>query len=226
METKSLMTESAAVFDVCDTLYYSNTTHDFIRFVAKEAAGPARRSAFKMLDHQLSPLRYLLVGVGLITGRDVFKMLSVAILKGMKDEEVRRVAERFVDEFLEMRKVPQTHKLIEQSARDGLRIVLCSSSIEPVVAAVAKRLGVRDFVCATLETESGRYTGRIQEDPTGKKLSVLRRISNLKIDCAVSDNLSDLELLSAARRGIAVTHNERKRRFWAGRNFEVIDLDL
>ncbi len=226
MEAKTFTSKGVAVFDVCDTLYYSNTTHDFIRYLARNRPGLIRNSRFQLLNHRFSPARFALIGMSVATGSDYFKRANVALLKGAPVSEVQELATRFVGEFLATRKVERTQELVQEYAANGFDVMLCSTSIEPVVDAVAADLGIRDIVATTLEVVDDKYTGRILVDPTGRKLAALRDLSDAEIECAVSDNLSDLELLSAAKRGIAVVHSARKRDFWMGRNLELIELGL
>ena len=216
-----------AVFDVCDTLYYSNTTHDFVRYFSENLARRDRKVLFHLLNHRLSPLRYGLIAVSVATGSDLFRKASIRLLRGVKESELATCAARFIAEVLDMRKIERTHHMISEYRKLGLEVVLCSSSIEPVVREVATYLGVSASVSTILETREGILTGRIIDDPTGRKLAVLReRYGNTRIAYAVSDNVSDLELLLAADHGIAISHNTRKSRFWKDRKIELIDLGL
>lgn len=226
MDANQLTSKGIAVFDICETLYFSNTTHDFIRYFARNRPGLVRKGLFHLLNHRLSPLRYVLIGGSVATGSDYFKRANVALLRGSSEAKVRWFADRFVREYLATRRVEQAQALIKEYVEKGTRVILCSSSIEPVVRAVGNELGIHDLVSTTLEKTDDRYTGRILNDPTGRKLAALRDLSDAEIVCAVSDNLSDLDLLSASKRGIAVVHNARKRRFWKGKDLEVIDLSL
>jgi HAD superfamily phosphoserine phosphatase-like hydrolase len=227
MEAKNLKNDGLAVFDLCDTLYYSNTTHDFIDFFIARSSSPLKKLRFHLMNNQLSPLRYATIAFGVLAKRDLFKEFNVSMLGGSSEEQVLREAAAFVSEFLPERKIDRTHELIRECSAAGLRVVLCSSSIEPVVKAVAEKLGFPTYIATTLETADGRYTGRIAEEMSGKKLAAIaERLGAARIECAVSDNASDLDLLLAAKRGVAVAHSDRKRSFWAGKKLETIDVDL
>lgn len=220
-------TERLAVFDVCDTLYYSNTTHDFIRYYVGHRGTAGKKALFAFTNHRFSPLRYMLIAVGVFTGWDVLKKLNVAMLSGASEREVDETAAAFVAEFLQGRKIKQTHDLIRACRETGQTVVLCSSSIEPVVAAVARELGVDAFVSTTLKRSGARHTGRIKEETSGKKVAAIASLlGGGAVELAVSDNVSDLDLLLSAQRAIAVSHNARKRTFWKDRNMELIDLDV
>lgn len=223
-ESKSIRT---AVFDVCDTMYYSNTTHDFVRFVFNEKPFSFRKFIYKLFNSKLFPLRYLFIIIGIISGWDLLKKINVYLLKGMSFTQLSILAVRFVSEFLYDKQISQIHYLIDKYRKDGLRVVLCSSSIEPVIRAVAESLGIKYFVCTTLQFEGEIFTGKILEEITSKKLEILEKRELLgKIEYAVSDNLTDLELLSAAKQGIAVVHNKKKWKAWEKYHFEIIKLNL
>lgn len=214
-----------AVFDVCDTMYYSNTTHDFIRFVFDKQPNSLKKFVYKFFNR--TPLKYALVAVGVATGWDSLKKLNIYLLKGKTAGQLSTVADLFVAEFLHGRQIAETHRLIDEYKRENLRIVLCSSSIEPVIRAVAAHLGIENFVSTSLEFDGEIFTGKIKDEITSRKLEALdaRSLSG-KIEYAVSDNTSDVNLLLAAKQGIAVTHDRKKQEFWKKYQFEVIDLNL
>jgi phosphoserine phosphatase len=216
--------EGIAVIDVCDTLYFSNTTHDFIDFVARHERSN-HRLLYVLLNSRVSPLRYALIGLSVFTGWDYLRTFNIGMLKGRRRDEVQDLAERFVRECLNDRKVPVTHRIVDdyRSARKG-RIVLCSSSIEPVVAAVAKELAVDGYVCTTLELSDGIYTGLVADEVYHDKLNDLGRAGiSSPIDLAISDNLSDLKLLKSAKTCFAIAHSDQKREFWKKHQVELID---
>jgi HAD superfamily phosphoserine phosphatase-like hydrolase len=226
------MTETAdknkriAVFDICDTLYYSNTTHDFVDFCLAARKASIKRLAGMLLTGRFSPLRYFGITVSVLTGKDLPRAAKVFLLKGLSESELRETARDFVREYLEPRKIKQAQRIVSDSVSDGVTAVLCSSSIEPVVRAVAESLNIENFVCTTLEFQNGTFTGRLAADVTGRKLDHLRTaVPNSCIVLAVSDNKTDLELLLAANRGVAMVYGERSREFWKGHGIETIDAD-
>lgn len=224
---KTTKCKPTAVFDVCDTMYYSNTTHDFIHFVFKEKSISVKKLVYNLLNSKLLPLKYVLITVSVFTNLDLLKKLNVYLLKGMSLRSISQLAERFVDEFLQDKKIVQIHNLIKTYKCAGLCIILCSSSIEPVVKAIADKTGNKDYIGTELEFEKGIFTGKILKDTTSKKLEFLEKVNlSGKIEYAISDNVSDLELLTAANNGIAVVHNKKKYDFWRKHKVKIIDLNL
>jgi phosphoserine phosphatase len=215
-----------AVFDLCDTLYYSNTTHDFVRYVAKSRFSITSKLFHKLANSRRSPFRYFFLAVSLATGFDVHKSINLRFLRGFTRVELEQLAEGFVCDFLDRRPVDQTHALLREMLRSGARVVLASSSIEPVVRAVARKMMITDWVCTTLEYASERMTGRVLLEVSGRKLSALKPFGGVpgKLLCVVSDNKSDLSLLKAAEHPIAVVHSDSALQFWNKISVEVIDL--
>jgi len=215
------------VFDICDTLYYSNTTHDFIRFVLEREPLSVGKATYNMLNSKLSPLRYLLVAIGVTTGRDLLRSFNISVLKGKHRSQLDRLAEQFVSEYLATRRIRQTQERLAEKRSEGLRLVLCSASIEPIVAAVARELHIEDFVATSLRYDGDTFTGTIDQDVTKIKLQTLKDRSLLgSLVYAASDNLSDRELLQAAETATAIIHGEKRRDFWKKFDFEIINLSL
>lgn len=210
-----------AVFDVCDTLYFSNTTHDFVRFVVSVKQRFQTKHA--ILNSRFLPFRYLFIATSVYLGSDPLRTLNVGLLKGYSRKELDKLAREFVATYLNDRKIEAVHATVRRSQAERKRIVLCSTSIDPVVAAVAGTLGDVEFISSTLEYVDDICTGRIADDIGTSKLERLRHLGiDGPIEVAYSDNFGDLELLSAARHAVAVVHSERKKDFWRAHNIETL----
>jgi phosphoserine phosphatase len=204
------------VSDICDTLFYSNTTFDFIRFCAEKGwlGNKGKRTWRTFLRRQSLPFWALAV-LNKVTGADLHKKVAVGLLKGHNVTEVSGWAAQFYQEYLAPRKVAQTFAVLQQLAGDTL-LVLASSSIEPVVAEVAKAVGASQYVATTLETSEGVYTGRIEQELTGKKTDALKELLQRGIPVAVlSDNTTDRALMELAENGYAICYNDVQRKFWS-----------
>ena len=227
MKRESSQPAGTAVFDICDTLYYSNTTHDFVRFVLEKEPVSARKFICWLLNTKFLPFKYFLIFLSIKTGRDKLRSFNVSMLKGFSRRDLAERANQFVNEFLAPRRIEPTQELLRTQAAAGLRIVLCSSSIEPVVKAIAEKLAIKDHVSTSLEYDGDLFTGRIAKDITRSKLQELKARNLLgELVFAVSDNLSDLELLSAAKHALAIVHNCRKEKFWRDHKLEVLKVGL
>lgn len=228
MENSQNNFERLAVFDVCDTLFYSNTTHDFIAFVV---SGPEYslflRIAYLLLLGRLSPLRYVLIAISVWSGWDVPRALGLRFLSGLTYVELEKAADLFTSSFLSNVKVSQTQNMLRAARDAGFRVVLCSSSIEPIVLAIGRDMGDVDCVGSKLEFHDGIFSGLVSKDTTGRKAEIVRdSYPGAKIELAVSDNLSDIDLLLLAENAFAVIHSSEKLDFWRQYEFEIVDLRI
>lgn len=228
MKCSPKIREKLAVFDVCETLFYSNTTHDFIAFVVFQTENSSfSRVVFLLIFGKFSPLRYALIVSSIITGWDFARSIALRFLRGLSSDEMDNLADRFVTSFLVNAEITETQNLLNELRATSSLVVLCSSSIEPVVDAIGRNLGNIDVIGSKLEFEGGVFSGRILDDTTGKKIDFLRRsYPDAEIEWAVSDNVSDKDLLLAAEHPVAVVHNSKKLAFWKQFEVEIVDLRL
>lgn len=219
--------QNIAVFDLCDTLYYSNTTHDFIDYFLTNKGTRIKKASAQAITGRFSPLKYIGILISVLTGNDLPRRLKLLLLRGYSELELDEMAEGFVRDYLEFRTVIETRSVMEEAFRDRMRVIIVSASIEPVVRAVARRLSISDYLCSTLAFKNGIFSGRLSNDITGRKLTELKNVEpNSQIELVVSDNTSDLDLLGAARRGLAVVHSKRKREFWKNHRIETIEIGI
>jgi len=214
-----------SAFDVCDTLYYSNTTHDFIEFVLSREPGSLKKLVYRMLNSRVLPFRYAFILINVKLKWDLLREFNISMLKGKSRAQLSDLARRFVDEILNSKRVAETQALLRQHVDSGLMVVLCSSSIEPVVSAISEELGIENYLSTDLQYKDELFTGKILNDITYCKAEILhRRYAPNQLAFAVSDNTSDLQLLSEADDAVAVVHSVRKEEFWRRHNFKIIRL--
>ncbi len=216
------------VFDVCDTLFYSNTTFDFLRFVLAQRASGSKQLALKLLSAKWSPLFVGLVAWQKVAGGDPVKAGALRLLTGISRDELYELGRRFVAEFLPARRIARTHELLAELAQTSTRVVLLSASLDPVIAALATALGSIDFVSSRLEYDAqGICTGRLQQELTGQKQAALQTLlaspgEPLRLAVA-TDNFTDHGLVSQAQVRYVVVHDAAAKKFWQGLNPEFIE---
>ncbi len=206
-------TQSSFFFcDVCDTLYRSNTTFDFIRFVVAKRGGISRVLLWAISSTQ-SPLFYLLILLNKITGRDWPRQLALQFLRGMSSEELEQEATQFYQHYL----VPRANQeIFEYIKKPGVTAILLSSSINPVIKAIAHANGLSYF-SSELELKDGKATGQLQIDMTGRKHEVARKLIAERAISSVgviTDNYSDWELVKLADERLVVVASEAQKNFW------------
>lgn len=212
------------IVDVCGTLVRDDTTSGFVHWYLAER-GDWRGPALRMATARYSPLRLGLAALQRAGGADLPKLLPIRQLQGAAVAEVAGSAARYADWLLAERRVEAVRRLLERTAREG-PLVLASSGIEPVVAALARRLGAL-HVASTLARRDGHYLGRYDVDLTGCKAAALDGVLPAGWRgagyVAASDNLSDRTLLAGARDAYVVLRTPRQRRRWGAFTATYLD---
>ena len=216
------------VFDVCDTLFYSNTTFDFLRFVLAQRGSGNKQAVLKLLSAKWSPLFVGLVAWQKIVGGDPVKAAALRLLAGISRDELYALGRRFVAEFLPGRRIARTHELLAGLAQTRTRVLLLSASLDPVIAALAETLGSVEFVSSQLEYDAhSNCTGRLHQELTGQKQVALQKLltgQDKALRLAVAtDNFTDHSLVSQAHVRYVVVHNVAAKQFWQKLNPEFIE---
>ena len=203
------------IFDVCGTLVKDDTTLGLLRWhFARQRRW--RLWLLRGLTARWSPARLLVAVAEKATGRHLLKHALVHLLKGDAVIDVERSATEYADWLLATRRVAQVSALLESTEGQG-RLVLASASLEPVVKALAAQLDAI-YVASQLQTTNGRCSGAYASDLTGRKMPALDAVlpSGWRQDgyLAVSDNLTDRDLLAGAQHACVVLHAERHRARW------------
>lgn len=211
------------VFDVCNTLYDSNTTFDFIQFVIQRKL-PRRTLSFKLLSFKYSPVFIGLVVLGKLYKKDIIRQKALKLLSGLKKEELLQLSEDFYDTHLENKKMHDVIAMLQQ-ARSEADVWLFSNSIEPVIKTIAQRLQV-NYEATELEYDANDiFTGNISRDLNGrKKEAFIKRFgtqASIKLMC--SDNRSDQEILKLAKKPFVVVYNHEQKKYWQTLNPTFIE---
>lgn len=162
------------------------------------------------------------------------KILSFALanFKGKSVKAVSVTIEEFMATEIRPRYFKNSKALIEMLQRQGWTAVLLSSSVEIIVAAIAKDLHVADYICTKVETRDGVYTGEVIGTQVygNQKVAYLEKFLKEKGAAVnevavVADHDSDIPLLKAAHFAL-VANPDGKMHTWAKENdVPVIYLD-
>lgn len=225
------MTDDSAatlfITDVCGTLVYDDTTLGLLRVhFSQQPERQWRLPVLRALTAHRSPFRLGVAVIERLTGKHVLKQLLVRMMKDDTVSSLESNAEIYAQWLLDNRKVPAVWSVIKPAIKDK-HIILASASLQPIVSALAKQLGVR-FVASELESSDGVLTGRYKSDLTGSKSQALSDLIGHDLSSsfydAISDNITDRELLSGAKRAYVVLHKASHRERWAGLTATYIRL--
>jgi len=203
------------VADICNTLFDSNTTFDFIRYcVDTNKLSGKKKLAYKSSLSRFSPLFWSIAVVQKITKKDFFKEFVVWLLKGEHVEVVKEWATEFYTVYLQPRSIKHTLEFLQQF--ENKDIVLASSTLHPIAEVITERLGFGSFISTEMYVDKGVYTGVIKEELSGKKLQVIqKRFSGATIDLVLTDNFTDKELMNMSNNKFAVCYDKRQEEFWS-----------
>lgn len=215
------------ITDVCGTLVYDDTTLGLLKqHFSQQPERWWRLPMLRALTAHRSPFRLGIAVIERLTGKHVLKHLLVRMLKDDTVSSLELNAEVYAQWLLDNRKVPSVWQVIAPAIKDK-HIILASASLQPIISALAKQLGVR-FVASELESSDGVLTGRYKRDLTGLKLQALSDLIGIDLSSrfydAISDNITDQELLSGAKKAYVVLHKASHKERWAGLTATYIRL--
>ncbi len=156
---------------------------------------------------------------------------SITGIAGWPEVEMRARVEAFYEAVVKPILRPGAAAVIESHRAAGERLVLLTSSSDYVSARVANDLRFDDYLCNRFEVDAdGRYTGRAVEPlcfGAGKVALAERLAGTIGVrltDCAFyTDSISDLPMLEAVGRPVAVHPDPRLKRLARQRGWPLAD---
>lgn len=198
-----------AIFDICGTLYFDNTTYSFLCWLSNKGIIKYNK---KIMD---AP--YILRAINALSStlfcKDYYRELQIKQLSGLSYEVINKLAADFVEELNEKR-ISSTNNLLDEYRRKGYTIVLASATIEPLARAIAKKIGV-DYFSSEVEFVNEQCSGKLNRDLLFfKKEALLHLIKKSENIVIVTDNFTDLELIQVSDYCHIVVRNDKVIRKW------------
>jgi HAD superfamily phosphoserine phosphatase-like hydrolase len=214
---------NVAVFDVCGTLYQSNTSLDFVEFFLRQRKNVAGAAYMKL--SRSKPGKLVHYAIARYLKRDVLRSTAAALLRGCTLEELEQASREFVQTVLVQRRKHNVLALLEQYKANGYHVLLLSASFSFVISAVAEEVQADAFIASELKTHNDVIQGTYAIDLLYQKKAVLlEQYPDIAELVVVTDNKADLELLKLASHGYAVYNNTRNYQFWNALNLNHIQL--
>lgn len=202
------------LFDVCNTLFDSNTTFDFLDFYFNQNKLRVKSIFLKLIVRKYSPVHLLLKILTILYSKDFYKIAGVFLLKGQNITTVENSAREFVRNVLSTKKIKSAFEILEKNISST---ILLSSSIEPIIEIIAQENGIKNYYASPIDHSNGRYTGRIIADLTGIKETKVASLLNENC-LVITDNKSDYELVKLAKEKIIVISHPHEKKFWNSLN--------
>jgi len=188
-----------AVFDCDGTLWGGDSGYGFMAWTLEQ--GLVSRSASDWID--TSYRAYLAGGIGeaQICGE------MVQIYAGLREQELRAAAAKYVNEFVLGRVFAEMEKLVALLREAGVELWAVSSTNKWVVSE-----GVRDFgipeeriLAAEVAVADGVITSKLVDVPTGEgKATALARVGLTRPDAVFGNSIHDLAMLKIAANAFPV----------------------
>jgi HAD superfamily hydrolase (TIGR01490 family) len=148
--------------------------------------------------------------------------------------EAARAHNRFMDEVIRPRILPEALELVRAHQRAGDTVMIVTATNEFVTRPIAQAFGVSELIAVELERNAqGWITGEILGTPSfraGKVLRVeqwllARALSWDDVEMTFySDSMNDLPLLEKAQHPVATNPDARLRQWALERGWRVLDL--
>jgi len=188
-----------AVFDCDGTLWGGDAGYGFLAWSLDQ--GLVSRSTIDWMH-----TRYRAYLQGNVSELEICGEM-VQIYAGLREQELRDAAARYVGEFVRGRIFPELASLVASLHQAGVAIWAVSSTNKWVVAE-----GVRDFdipedrvLAAEVRVDEGIITSEIVDVPTDEgKAATLRRIGIARPDTAFGNSIHDLAMLKMAKKAFPV----------------------
>lgn len=195
------------ILDICDTLYYSNTTFDFLSYL--DTKNNNKNSTLLSL-RKVKLIMHLNAVIFKLFHIDLYRKICILYtLKGKDVLYINNLCNEFVDEYLSKKQIYPTFEIIKKYHSKS-NIIICSASINPIVASVAKHIHCNTYFSTELEIKNNTYTGKVTNDILGKKHKALL---DLNYDLVITDNKSDIDIIKKAKNVILISF-ERNIDFW------------
>lgn len=183
-----------AVFDCDGTLWGGDAGYGFMAWSLEQ--GLVSRSTTDWID-----TRYREYRAGRVSEVEMCGEM-VQIYAGLRDQELRAVAARYVERFVHKNIFAEMASLVARLRQNGVELWAVSSTNRWVIAE-----GVRDFgipesriLAAAVRVADGVITGELVDVPTGEgKAVALRRIGLAAPDAVFGNSVHDLPMLEMAR---------------------------
>ncbi|MGA9669968.1 MAG: haloacid dehalogenase-like hydrolase [Terracidiphilus sp.] len=188
-----------AVFDCDGTLWSGDAGYEFMVWSLEQ--GLVSRSTCDWIDNRHRAYRAGKVSEVEICGE------MVQIYAGLRDQELRAAAARYLHEFVKPRVFPEMVALLEKLRHAGVEIWAVSSTNKWVIAEGVRELGITEdhVLAAEVRVEAGLITSDLVDVPTdGGKAATLARVGLPNPDAVFGNSIHDLAMLEVARHAFPV----------------------
>ncbi|MGL4934737.1 MAG: HAD-IB family phosphatase [Cetobacterium sp.] len=200
------------IVDICDTLYNSNTTFDFLNFYYSDNPNYKR----------LNKLRKNIFVKGFnkvfykVLKKDLVRIIFTFFLKNEKVKDIEIAVENFYNNFLKSREKEISLNLLKKYKLEGYDLVIISGTYQFIAKKIGKKLKITKVYGTLLEEKKGKYSGRLKLDMLIYKEKIIREILNENSNSILhllTDNITDYNLVKYTEKANIVITDYNKN-FW------------
>ena len=183
-----------AVFDCDGTLWSGDAGFGFLAWSLEQ--GLVSRSTNDWIDTRYRDYQAGNVSEEAMCGE------MVLIYAGLRDEELRAAAARYVDEFVRGRIFAEMAALVAKMRQTGIELWAVSSTNRWVIVEGLRDFGIPEerVLAAEARVADGMITSEMVDVPTGPaKATALRRAGLAAPDAVFGNSVHDLAMLEMAR---------------------------
>jgi phosphoserine phosphatase len=183
-----------AVFDCDGTLWNGDSGSGFMVWSIEQ--GLVSRSTSDWLDK-----RYQAYRAGKVSEEEICGEV-VQIYAGLREEELRAAAARYLQEFMPGRLFPEMVSLVATLRQAGVELWAVSSTNKWIIAEAVRDFGIPEerVLAVELRVTHGLISSEIVDVPTGQgKAAALKRMGLPSPDVVFGNSVHDLAMLEIAR---------------------------
>lgn len=210
------------ILDICDTLYYSNTTFDFFQYLSEEKM----KIILKLKSYKIIKIINLICLKFL--KRDLFKEICVYyLIKGKNLKEIEEKVYEFYEKILKEKEKKKIIKMVKEYQKLNFEIIIISGTLEPIAKKIAKELKIKNYFGTQLKVKNNKYTGQILVDMYLSKEKIIKILLNedkmRKKLYLLTDNITDYKLIKYMEK-VFIVLNKKNLSFWEKNKNKKITL--
>ncbi len=220
----NLVYKGVVFFDIDGTLVRGNTQLGFLIFLRK-------KNIISLWQSVLIVLKYVLFLLKL--NPDLLSVFNYAYspLRGKTVVELNKVIDEFIrnTDFLQKQIYPEALVIIREHQKAGRKVLLLTTSIEPLAQSIATQIGVDTVLGTHLKINNNVYTGNIDgELMSGSKkvhaadIFLQENQINWNHTWAYADNISDKPILKHVKHPFAVNPHKILRKYAKSAEWNVL----
>ena len=199
------------IFDICGTLYHSNTTFDFLEYFLKDTSIYYRY--YNILRKTIVWRLFNKIAVKLLR-MDMTRIIALCFLKGYTYDELKDAAQSFYNEYL----IPhQNVKVIDSLKSLSLdphnKIIIVSATLDFIADIISRHVPCQSCYSSQLAYQNGVCQGKLSVDLLGRKVEKIFADFERYFEGVYTDDLSDMTLLEKAKEKNIIVYPKTKEKW-------------